>query len=71
MKMSPFLFSIAIAATVTVLLLLTKNKDNQETNTNYGGKVFFITLIVSYMLFTFFIGGSAASQEIDVGEPPF
>jgi hypothetical protein len=64
-------FSLVLASIITVALLVTKHREHRESNSNYGVKVFFVSLIATYLLYTFMMGGLNGGQEIDVGEPPF
>lgn len=68
--MTPFVFSFIVAAIITLVLLSMKHRDHHETNTNYGFKVFFVSLVTTYLVYTFLMS-NAVAQEIDVGEPPF
>jgi bacteriorhodopsin len=69
--MNSLIFSFACAGVIAALCVMMKGKDNKETNSQYAVKVFAISAIVVFMVYTYMLGNTPACPEIETGEPPF
>ncbi len=69
--MNSLVFSFVVASVVAILCVLFKGKENRENSTQHGIKVFAVTAVVVFVVYTYMIGGDASCPEIETGEPPF
>lgn len=69
--MNTIIFSIVAGALISGIALLMKDKNNNERHSSYVIKIFLTSVVVVFVLQTYFLGDKNICQEIDVGEPPF
>lgn len=69
--MNSLVFCFVVASAIAILCIAFKSKENKENNTQHAVKVFVISAMVVFIVYTYLLGGETACPEIETGEPPF